>query len=86
MFIAHIGGMDSFALGLEVAQKILEDGVLDSFVKERYSSFDTGDGKKFEEGKLGLADLAKLGHSVKIEKKSGKQEYLNNLLNSYLFG
>ncbi len=86
LFIAHIGGMDSFALGLEVAQKILEDGVLDSFVKERYSSFDTGDGKKFEEGKLGLADLAKLGHSVKIEKKSGKQEYLNNLLNSYLFG
>jgi Xylose isomerase len=86
LFIAHIGGMDSFALGLEVAWKILEDGVLDSFVKERYSSFDTGDGKKFEEGKLGLADLAKLGHSVKIEKKSGKQEYLNNLLNSYLFG
>jgi xylose isomerase len=86
LFIAHIGGMDSFALGLEVAQKILEDGIFDSFVKERYSSFDSGDGKKFEEGKLGLADLAKLGHSVKIEKRSGKQEYLNNLLNSYLFG
>lgn len=86
LFIAHIGGMDSFALGLEVAGKILEDGVIDSFVKERYSSFDKGDGKKFEDGKLGLAELAELGRSAKIEKKSGKQEYLNNLLNSYLFG
>lgn len=86
LFIAHIGGMDSFALGLEVAQKILDDGVIDSFVKERYSSFDKGDGKKFEEGKLGLAELAELGRNAKIEKKSGKQEYLNNLLNSYLFG
>ncbi|ADY12735.1 xylose isomerase [Sphaerochaeta globosa] len=86
LFIAHIGGMDSFALGLEVAQKILDDGVIDSFVKERYSSFDKGDGKKFEEGKLSLAELAELGRNAKIEKKSGKQEYLNNLLNSYLFG
>ncbi len=86
LFIAHIGGMDSFALGLEVAQKILDDGIVDTFVKERYSSFDQGAGKKFEEGKLGLADLAELGRSAIIEKKSGKQEYLNNLLNSYLFG
>lgn len=86
LFIAHIGGMDSFALGLEVAGKILEDGVIDSFVKERYSSFNQGEGKKFEDGKLGLAELAELGRSAKIEKKSGKQEYLNNLLNSYLFG
>ena len=86
LFIAHIGGMDSFALGLEAARKILDDGVIDSFVKERYSSFDKGEGKKFEEGKLGLAELAELGRNAKIEKKSGKQEYLNNLLNSYLFG
>ncbi|MEA4861406.1 Xylose isomerase [bioreactor metagenome] len=86
LFIAHIGGMDTFALGLEVAQKILDDGLFDSFVKERYASFDQGEGKKFEDGKLTLAELADLGRSVKIEKKSGKQEYLNNLLNSYLFG
>ena len=86
LFIAHIGGMDSFALGLEVARKILEDGVLDSFVKERYSSFDKGEGKKFEDGKLGLAELAELGRTAEIVKRSGKQEYLNNLLNSYLFG
>ncbi len=86
LFIGHIGGMDSFALGLEVANNIIEEGLFDSFVKERYASFDTGDGKKFEAGSMDFATLAALGKTVQIEKRSGKQEYLNNLLNSYLFG
>ncbi|MGE4584352.1 MAG: xylose isomerase [Sphaerochaeta sp.] len=86
LFIGHIGGMDSFALGLEIAQRIIDDGILDGFVKERYSSFDQGEGKLFEDGKLTLAQLSEIGRSVQIKKHSGKQEYLNNLLNSYLFG
>jgi xylose isomerase len=85
LFIAHIGGMDSFALGLKVAQAIIDDGLFDGFVKERYSSFDSGDGKRFAEGKMTLGELAAAGRSATIETKSGKQEYLNNLLNSYLF-
>ena len=85
LFIAHIGGMDSFALGLKVAQAIIDDGIFDGFVKERYSSFDSGDGKRFAEGKMTLGELAAAGRSATIETKSGKQEYLNNLLNSYLF-
>jgi xylose isomerase len=86
LFIAHIGGMDAFALGLEIAWKIIEDGKFDAFVKDRYSSFDTGKGKAFEQGQLDLASLADLGREAKIERRSGKQEYLENLLNSYLFG
>ncbi len=86
LFIAHIGGMDSFALGLEIAQKIIDDGVLAGFVKDRYSSFDQGDGKRFEQGEMDFAHLAALGRTVQVEKRSGKQEYLQNLLNSYLFG
>ncbi|MGE4454441.1 MAG: xylose isomerase [Sphaerochaeta sp.] len=86
LFIAHIGGMDSFALGLEVAHKIIEEGLFDTFVKNRYASFDSGEGKQFEEGSLDLASLAAIGRNVQIEKRSGKQEYLNNLVNSYLFG
>lgn len=86
LFIAHIGGMDSFALGLEIAQEIIDDGVLADFVANRYSSFDSGEGKRFAEGNMTLAELAELGKGAKIEKRSGKQEYLNNLLNSYLFG
>ena len=86
LFIAHIGGMDSFALGLEVAHKIIDEGLFDTFVKNRYASFDAGDGKKFEDGYMDLASLAAIGRNVQIEKRSGKQEYLNNLVNSYLFG
>lgn len=85
LFIAHIGGMDSFALGLEIADKIIKDGKIDNFVKERYSSFDSGKGKDFEDGKLDLTSLAKLGESAKCKKTSGKQEYLKNLFNSYMF-
>ncbi len=87
LFIAHIGGMDSFALGLEVAHKIIDEGLFDTFVKNRYASFDGGgDGKRFEDGSMDLASLAAIGRNVQIEKRSGKQEYLNNLVNSYLFG
>ncbi len=85
LFIAHIGGMDSFALGLEIAQRIIDDGLFDDFIKARYSSFDSGEGKRFSEGKMSFSELADYGRSAKIEVRSGKQEYLNNLLNSYLF-
>jgi xylose isomerase len=86
LFIAHIGGMDSFALGLEIANKIIEEGKFDSFVANRYASFDSGNGQKFEKGQLDLSSLANLGRTAQIVQQSGKQEYLNNLLNSYLFG
>ena len=86
LFIAHIGGMDSFALGLETAAKIEADGVFDNLLKERYSSFDSGLGKKFEEGKMDLAELADIGKTAKTPLVSGKQEMLNNMLNEYLFG
>ncbi len=85
LFIAHIGGMDSFALGLEIADKIIKDGKIDKFVNNRYSSFDNGNGKAFEEGKLDLLSLAKLGEKAECKKTSGKQEYLKNLVNSYMF-
>lgn len=86
LFIGHIGGMDSFALGLEIADKIIKDGALDGFVQERYASFDSGNGKLFEDGKMDFATLANLGRTATIVKRSGKQEYLEGLLNSYLFG
>ncbi|MCL2069806.1 MAG: xylose isomerase [Treponema sp.] len=88
LFIAHIGGMDVFALGLEVAQRIIDDGVIPDFVKKRYSSYDSGDGARFEKGELGLAALADIGFQSGYGKaglSSGKQEYLENLLNQYLF-
>src|SRR5690606_11103827 len=85
LFIAHIGGMDAFAKGLELAHALLNDSPWEQWRKERYASFDSGDGKAFEEGKLGLADLASLAAMIGEPKQtSGKQERYENLLNQYL--
>jgi len=87
LFVGHIGGMDSFAVGIEVADRMIKDGKLGGFVKNRYASFDSGDGAKFAKGELDLAALAKLGTDYgKIGMTSGKQEYLENLVNQYLLG
>jgi xylose isomerase len=88
LFEAHIGGMDAFAVGLEIASRIVKDGVIPGFIKKRYASFNSGDGAKFEKGQLSLADLAKIGGDKygKAGLTSGKQEYLENVFNQYLLG
>jgi xylose isomerase len=57
LFHAHIGGMDAFARGLKIAAAIRQDGEFDRFVKERYSSFDTGIGAEIESGKADFKAL-----------------------------
>ncbi|MEL7187628.1 MAG: xylose isomerase [Pseudomonadota bacterium] len=86
MFIAHIGGMDTYARGLIVADKILSDPRLSELRYGRYKSFDSVDGQKFEQGQLGLADLRDIaaanGEPAQI---SAKQELVENLINDWLF-
>ncbi|HEY9007621.1 xylose isomerase [Ohtaekwangia sp.] len=85
IFYAHIGGMDSFARALLIAQAILEDGTYTSLRKERYASFDSGKGKQFEQGKVGLEELVTLAHkNGEPAQISGKQEYYENLLNKFI--
>ena len=85
LFHAHIGGADTFARGLIVADKILNDSNFSSAINNRYSSFDSGDGKKFENGNLSLDDLFKIAKNSKnIEKISGKTEFLENIINNYI--
>ena len=86
LFHAHIGGMDAYALGFKIARRILAEGVFEQFVADRYSSFDTGYGKDIETGKASFKSLEKLVLSKLGEPtpKSGKQEYLENLLMQYL--
>jgi len=85
LFIAHIGGMDAFARGLEVAHALLNDSPWETWRKQRYASFDSGAGADFANGKLGLADLAALAaKGGEPEQISGKQERYENLLNQYL--
>ncbi len=86
LFHAHIGGMDAFARGLKIAYKMQQDGALDKFVAQRYSSFDTGLGKKMDQGKTSFDELEKyaLGFKKTPMPGSGRQEMLENILNDYL--
>ena len=86
LFHAHIGGMDAFARGLKIAQAMLADGKLESLLKERYSSWDTGVGKDIESGKQSFASLEKymLEKGDVTPNKSGRQEMIENLINTYL--
>ncbi len=86
LFYAHIGGMDSYSLAFKIARKIISEGEFSAFVKERYSSFDSGYGKQIEKGSIGFKGLEQLVLSKLGEPspKSGRQEYLENLLNRYL--
>ncbi|AEC01394.1 xylose isomerase [Parasphaerochaeta coccoides] len=86
LFIAHILGFDTFALGLTLADRIISDGVVDDLLAKRYSSFDSGSGADFEKGKLTLEQLAGIGKTAPQTKTSGKQEYIQSLVNQYLFG
>jgi xylose isomerase len=85
LFIAHIGGMDTFARALLIANDILEKSPYRRLRKERYASYDSGNGKKFEEGQLTLEDLSKLASQGKEPAQiSGKQELYENLINQYI--
>ena len=85
IFYAHIGGMDCFARALLIAQAIIDDGEYANLRKERYSSFDSGKGKAFNQGKVGLEELAKLAHkNGEPEQISGKQEYYENLISRFI--
>jgi xylose isomerase len=85
LFHAHIGGMDAFARGLKIAAAIIEDGRLDAFVKQRYSTFDSGIGAKVEQGGCTLEDLE--AYTLKNGEPligSGRQEMLENLVNEFI--
>jgi xylose isomerase len=85
IFIAHIGGMDAFARALIVADNVLRKSDYLKLRKERYASFDKGDGKAFEQGKLSLEDLRKLALKNGEPKQiSGKQELYEMLINQFI--
>ncbi|MDE3182875.1 MAG: xylose isomerase [Bacteroidota bacterium] len=85
LFYAHIGGMDAFARALIIADNILNKSDYKKLREDRYSSFDKGKGKAFEEGKLTLEDLRDLAaENGEPEIRSGKQEYFENIINRFI--
>ena len=88
MFHAYILGMDTFALGLIKAAELIENGELDAFVEKKYERFKSELGEKIRAGKATLAELA--DHAAKMgtcpQPESGRQEYLEGIVNRTLFG
>jgi xylose isomerase len=85
IFIAHISSMDTLARGLIIADRILQESDFLKLKKERYASFESQNGKAFENGELGLTELTNLA-AVSGEPKqiSGKQELLESYINQYI--
>lgn len=84
IFIAHICGMDAMARALENAAKLLEESPYKKMLSERYASFDSGMGKKFEEGKMTFEEAYEYGKKVNEPKQtSGKQELYEAIVAMY---
>ena len=85
LFLAHIGGADTFARALIIADKLINESPYSNIISKRYSSFDSGNGKKFENGELSLEDLYNLSKSkINFNKTSGKQELIENIIFNYI--
>ena len=89
ILLAHIAGMDAYALALRLAIRVREDGLLDDFIKERYASYESGIGAEIVSGRATLESLeayALAKGEVLDSVKSGRQEYLEAALNALMFG
>jgi len=85
VFLAHIGGADTFARALITADKIITSSPYKKLRQERYASFDSGEGAAFESGKLQLQDLYKIAlENGELNLQSGKQELFENIINQYI--
>ena len=87
IFLSYIAGMDTFALGMKIADKIIKDGRIDEFVKNRYSSFESGIGATVVSGEATLESLSEYALKLDVveDHNSGRQEYLEGIVNSIMF-
>lgn len=85
LFIAHIAGMDVFARALLITEKILKESDYIQLRTQRYSSFDSGKGKEFEQGKLKFEDLREIAlKSGEPKQISGRQELYEQIISTFI--
>jgi xylose isomerase len=85
VFLAHIGGADTFARALITADKIMTSSPYKKLREQRYASFDSGKGAAFESGNLHLQDLYQIAlENGELDAQSGKQELFENIINQYI--
>ncbi|WP_417688697.1 xylose isomerase [Roseibium sp.] len=85
LLIAHIGGMDCCARGLKAAARMLEDGVITGFINDRYAGWQSAEAQQMlASGTLADIEQRVLSQNINPEPKSGRQEYLENVVNRYV--
>lgn len=87
LFYGHIGGMDTMALALEKAALMIQDDKLGKNIAQRYAGWNETFGKAILSGEHSLESIAKfvVENDIQPQRESGKQEYLENLVNRYIF-
>ena len=88
MFYGHIGAMDVMALSLKLAARMIEDGKLDRALAKRYAGWQGELGQQIMAGRMSLDNIARYAeqHNLNPQHHSGRQELLENLVNTYIFG
>ena len=85
LLLTHIAGMDTFALGLRVAHKMIEDNFFENIINKKYKSFSEGIGKEIVEGTTSFKELEKYAHKIeKIENESDHLEVIKSQINQYI--
>jgi xylose isomerase len=86
LFHAHVGAMDTLAESLLRAATLLEEETLERFVVERYAGWRAGLGREIIEGKQSLDSLHAVisAGGVEPQPRSGRQEWLENRVNTVL--
>lgn len=88
VFYGHIGAIDTMALSLKCAAKLIEDNVLEQKVTQRYAAWDENLGQQILHGNMTLQDIAQYSLANNLQPKpcSGEQEKLENRVNQLIFG
>jgi xylose isomerase len=86
LFHAHVGGMDTIARGLLIADRMRSDGRFNQLLEARYAPWRSPLGSAIVEGRESLGSLREraLRDRLNPELRSGRQEYLENLFARYL--
>ena len=87
IFYSYIAGMDAYALGLKIAQRMIDDGRIEDFTAERYASYTSGIGKRIVDGTVSMAELEQYALQMGdvTSNISGRQEYLEQVMNEIMF-
>ena len=86
LFHGHVGAMDLCARALLAAERMIQEGRLESAVQQRYAGWRGGFGQQLLKGELTLDAVAQrvLDRNADVQPKSGRQEAMENLLNRYV--